>query len=76
MASTSSPSTPPPRPAWLLGLDMGTDSIGWAVFQCTETGAPAPLKLLDGGVRLFDSGRDPKKHTSRRKDQGEKRRAR
>ena len=64
-------------PSWLLGLDIGTDSIGWAVFACTEAPqVPRPLGFLDGGVRLFDSGRDPKEQTSLQADRGLKRRAR
>lgn len=45
------------RKDWLLGIDAGTDSIGWAAFRL-ERGRQ-PVALLAGGVRLFDGGRDP-----------------
>lgn len=59
---------------WLLGIDMGTDSLGWAVFRLGA--AMNPLRLLDGGVRLFDWGRHPKSRESLDMKRGEARRAR
>ncbi|GAB6051231.1 hypothetical protein JCM17960_00510 [Magnetospira thiophila] len=61
----------------MLGLDVGTDSLGWAAFAC-DPAAEKPMAggLLAGGVRLFDSGRDPEKQTSWHRERGLKRRAR
>lgn len=61
--------------SWILGLDLGTDSIGWASFDAAGTPLAA-MRLRDGGVRLFDSGRDEKKQTSRHADRGMHRRTR
>ena len=33
--------------AKILGLDLGTNSIGWAVVETTEN------KILDTGIRIF-----------------------
>ncbi|MBQ4379366.1 MAG: type II CRISPR RNA-guided endonuclease Cas9 [Treponema sp.] len=41
-----------------LGLDLGTNSIGWAVYSLDNQNAP--LNLEDMGVRIFSDGRDPK----------------
>jgi len=40
-----------------LGLDLGTNSIGWAMLSLNENGEPQ--KILDAGVRIFSDGRDP-----------------
>ncbi len=43
--------------AWRLGLDLGTNSIGWCVL---ELGADSlPCNLLGAGVRIFSDGREP-----------------
>ena len=39
-----------------LGLDLGTNSIGWWLYA-TQNGAP--VSVVDGGVRIFSDGRDP-----------------
>ena len=44
-----------------LGLDLGTNSIGWFLYE-TESGAIT--SVLDGGVRIFSDGRDPKSGAS------------
>lgn len=44
--------------AYRLGLDLGTNSIGWAVVDITTLDRP---ELLDAGVRLFPDGRMPAK---------------
>lgn len=47
---------------WRLGLDIGTNSIGWAALQLSappEGGAPSPVQLIDMGVRIFSDGREP-----------------
>lgn len=41
-----------------LGLDLGTNSIGWAVYSLGEENEPE--KLEDLGVRIFSDGRNPK----------------
>lgn len=43
---------------WRLGLDLGTNSIGWSVFSLDDENEI--LKLEDMGVRIFSDGRDPK----------------
>lgn len=42
---------------WRLGLDLGTNSIGWSVFSLDDDNKI--LKLEDMGVRIFSDGRDP-----------------
>ena len=41
-----------------LGLDLGTNSIGWAVYSLDDE--KEPNELVDMGVRIFSDGRDPK----------------
>lgn len=41
-----------------LALDLGTSSIGYAVFQLDKNGNPS--RLHDVGVRIFPDGRDAK----------------
>ncbi len=43
---------------WRLGLDLGTNSIGWSVFSLDDDNNV--LELKDMGVRIFSDGRDPK----------------
>jgi CRISPR-associated endonuclease Csn1 len=58
-----------------LGLDAGTDSVGWSVFRVSgET--IAPIRLLSGGVRLFDWGREAQTKFSLNRARGMKRRGR
>ena len=38
--------------ARILGLDLGTNSIGWAITEQCETG----YKLIDKGVNIFQEG--------------------
>jgi len=44
-----------------LGLDIGTNSIGWWLYG-TEGGRITAV--VDGGVRIFSDGRDPKSKAS------------
>lgn len=44
-----------------LGLDIGTNSIGWWLYE-TESGAIT--SVVDGGARIFSDGRDPKSKAS------------
>lgn len=41
---------------YLLGLDLGVNSIGWAAIRLDETGNPCGL--LNAGVRIFEPGMD------------------
>ncbi|MGI5173135.1 type II CRISPR RNA-guided endonuclease Cas9 [Treponema sp. OMZ 840] len=43
---------------WRLGLDLGTNSIGWCALGLNKDGEPD--KLVDMGVRIFSDGREPK----------------
>lgn len=45
-----------------LGLDLGTNSIGWAMLQVSPEDRPA--KILRMGSRIFSDGRDPKSRQS------------
>ena len=40
---------------WRLGLDIGTNSIGWSVIELGENGKPC--RLENAGVRIFSEGR-------------------
>ncbi|MEM9046615.1 MAG: type II CRISPR RNA-guided endonuclease Cas9 [Pseudomonadota bacterium] len=44
-----------------LGLDIGTNSIGWWLFELRDG---SPLRVIDGGVRIFSDGRDPQSKAS------------
>lgn len=41
-----------------LGLDIGTNSIGWCVFRLDAN--DAPIGVIRAGVRIFSDGRNPK----------------
>lgn len=41
-----------------LGLDLGTNSLGWAVYSLDKD--KNPVELVDMGVRIFSDGRNPK----------------
>jgi len=41
-----------------LGLDIGTNSIGWAVIRLN--GDDQPVGLQDAGARIYSDGRNPK----------------
>ena len=45
-----------------FGLDLGTNSIGWAAVKLDENGEPCGV--LDMGVRIFPDGRNPMDKTS------------
>jgi CRISPR-associated endonuclease Csn1 len=45
-----------------FAFDLGTNSIGWSVFQLNK--ANHPIDLVDAGVRIFSDGRDPKSGAS------------
>jgi CRISPR-associated endonuclease Csn1 len=44
-----------------LGLDIGTNSIGWWLYEIAEG---QPNEVIDGGVRIFSDGRDVKTKAS------------
>src|SRR6185312_13815653 len=48
--------------AYRLGLDIGTNSIGWAAVTLNEAGRPNGLLAL--GARIFSDGRNPKDGSS------------
>ena len=57
-----------------LGLDIGTNSIGWALFNLDENNDPN--EIFRSGVRIFDDGRDPLSFSSLKATRREKRSAR
>lgn len=44
--------------AKVLGLDLGTNSIGWALLESTEDRGNDFTGLIDCGVRIFQEGVD------------------
>jgi len=62
--------------SYRLGLDLGTNSIGWAMLALNQENQP--YKILDAGVRIFSDGRNPKDGTplavARREARGMRRR--
>jgi len=59
-----------------LGLDLGTNSLGWWLYEID--GDKRPVRSLGGGVRIFSDGRNPKDKESlavaRRLGRGQRRR--
>lgn len=47
-----------PQIPYRLGIDLGSNSLGWAVLRLDDDGRPDYLTRL--GVRVFSSGRHPK----------------
>ncbi|MEE9376351.1 MAG: type II CRISPR RNA-guided endonuclease Cas9 [Rhizobiaceae bacterium] len=46
---------------WRLGIDLGTNSLGWAALTLRkEDDVWVPFELEDSGVRIFSDGRNPK----------------
>lgn len=45
-----------------LALDLGSTSLGWAIFRLNESGDPTAL--IRTGVRIFGDGRNPKDGSS------------
>ncbi|MDE0152138.1 MAG: type II CRISPR RNA-guided endonuclease Cas9 [Bdellovibrionales bacterium] len=45
-----------------LALDIGTNSIGWAIYHLDEY--KKPVGIVGTGVRIFSSGRKPKDYTT------------
>lgn len=61
---------------YTLGLDVGTNSIGWAILAIDQNGEPFRIERL--GSRIFTDGRNPKDKTTlaaqRRQKRQERRR--
>lgn len=47
-----------------LALDLGTNSIGWAVVELDDQELPRPFRLVRLGSRIFSDGRNPKDGSS------------
>ena len=47
-----------PDLSYRLGLDVGTNSIGWAAVRLDK--AHNPCGILDLGVRVYSDGRNPR----------------
>lgn len=52
---------------WRLGLDLGTNSLGWWAFNLsrendTEHDSMSVAGSLGGGVLIFPDGREPSKY--------------
>ena len=62
----------------VLGLDLGTNSIGWALIEYTADGDKLlkPASLMGAGVRIFPQGVDDKTQESRNLKRREARSAR
>ncbi len=45
-----------------IGLDLGTNSIGWAVIKLDDDNKP--IEVVDGNSRIFSDSRTPKTKTS------------
>lgn len=54
-----------------LGLDLGTNSIGWALYRLDGDGEP--VELIDGGVLIHQDGRNPQSRASNAAERREKR---
>ena len=52
--------------SYRLGLDVGSNSLGWFVVWLDEKGEPTGLG--PGGVRIFPDGRDPQSKKSNAAD--------
>lgn len=60
-----------------LGLDLGTNSLGWFVVWLDRDGERwRPVDLGPGGIRVFPDGRDPQSGTSNAADRRNARSAR
>ncbi|MXW42917.1 MAG: type II CRISPR RNA-guided endonuclease Cas9 [Acidimicrobiia bacterium] len=53
-----------------LGLDLGTNSIGWVLYRLVDG---EPVELVDGGVLIHSDGRNPKNRASNAADRRSKR---
>jgi CRISPR-associated endonuclease Csn1 len=54
-----------PKRPYRLGLDLGSNSLGWFVVYLEKCGNRyEPVDLGPGGVRIFPDGRDPQSKAS------------
>ncbi|PHQ68165.1 MAG: type II CRISPR RNA-guided endonuclease Cas9 [Sneathiella sp.] len=60
---------------WRLGIDLGTNSLGWAALELNND-CTGVLTLIDSGVRIFSDGRNPKDKQSNAAKRREPRSAR
>ena len=60
--------------SYRLGLDVGTNSLGWSVLELNEAGEPFAVR--DAGVRIFSDGREDKSKATLKADRREDRSAR
>ena len=51
-------------PVLRLGLDLGTNSIGWVLYRLSDADPPEPVEIVDGGVSIHSDGRNPKNRAS------------
>jgi len=60
---------------WRLGIDLGTNSLGWAAIELAGTDPDSwhPVGILASGARIFSDGRDPKSKQSLAVDRREAR---
>ena len=56
-----------------LGLDLGTNSIGWVLYRLDDGESGEPVELVDGGVLIHSDGRNPKNRASNAADRRSKR---
>ncbi|MYJ46096.1 MAG: hypothetical protein F4070_00245, partial [Acidimicrobiales bacterium] len=56
-----------------LGLDLGTNSIGWVLYRLNYADSPEPIEIVDGGVSIHSDGRNPKNRASNAADRRMKR---
>jgi len=62
---------------WRLGIDLGTNSLGWAALELEkDCEAWKPVGLMDSGSRIFSDGRNPKDKQSNAAKRREPRSAR
>jgi len=62
---------------WRLGLDLGSNSLGWAVINLTNADDGwLPCGIEDAGVRIFSDGRNAKSKASNAAERREPRGAR
>ncbi len=54
------------KPKTRLGLDLGTDSIGWMFYRLADNGEIS--SIISGGVRIFSEGRNAKNLASLNED--------
>ena len=47
-----------------LALDLGSTSLGWALIKLNDGEKLEPTAIIKAGVRIFNSGRDPKTEAS------------